>query len=131
MLHLGHLFGLFVQQSFAQAAAGAPAAQPSTVEMFFPFIILFVVMYFFLIRPQAKKQKDHQKFVTEMKRGDEVVTTGGILGKIEGLNEVFVTLEIATGVSIRILRTQVAGSSQAAKLVAAAATTNTATKTKA
>lgn len=103
---------MLLNYAFAQTAAttAATPAQPSTLEMFFPIILLFVVMYFFLIRPQAKKQKDHQKFVNELKRGDEVLTSSGILGRIDGLTDTFVTLEIADGVKIKMLRTQVAGS---------------------
>lgn len=97
-------------------AQTAPAAgqQPSILEAIFPFIIMFVILYFMILRPQMKKQKDHQSFVTALKRGDEVITQSGILGKIEGLTEQFVTLEIADGVRIKMLRSQIAGSSQVA-----------------
>lgn len=97
-------------------AQTAPAAgqQPSILEAIFPFIIMFVILYFMILRPQMKKQKDHQSFVTTLKRGDEVITQSGILGKIEGLTEQFVTLEIADGVRIKMLRSQIAGSAQLA-----------------
>lgn len=97
-------------------AQTAPAAgqQPSILEAIFPFIIMFVILYFMVLRPQMKKQKDHQSFVTTVKRGDEVITQSGILGKIEGLTEQFVTLEIADGVRIKMLRSQIAGSAQVA-----------------
>lgn len=97
-------------------AQTAPAAgqQPSILEAIFPFIIMFVILYFMVLRPQMRKQKDHQAFVTTVKRGDEVITQSGILGKIEGLTEQFVTLEIADGVRIKMLRSQIAGSAQAA-----------------
>ena len=90
------------------------SGQPSMFEALFPFVIMFVILYFLLLRPQMKKQKEHQSFVTSLKRGDEVITQSGILGKIEGLTDQFVTLEIADGVSIKMLRTQVAGSAQSA-----------------
>lgn len=99
---------LFGSKAFAQAAGGA--SQPSGIEMFLPFIFIFVIFYFLIIRPQAKKQKDHQKFVTELKRGDAVITTSGILGTIEGINDTFVTLEIADGVRVKILRSQILSS---------------------
>lgn len=105
-------------QALAQTAApvaGTAAAQPSTVEMMLPFVVVFALMYVFLIRPQSKKQKEQQKFLSEIKRGDEVVTSSGILGKIEGLTETFVTLQIADGVSVRMLRSQIAGTSQSVK----------------
>jgi preprotein translocase subunit YajC len=90
------------------------AAQPGFLEMMVPFIFIFVVFYFLIIRPQGKKQKEHQSFLTALKRGDEVVTASGILGRIEGLTDHFVTLEIADGVRIKMLRNQVASSSKAA-----------------
>ncbi len=99
---------LFGSKAFAQATGGA--AQPSGLEMFLPFIFIFVIFYFLIIRPQARKQKDHQKFVTELKRGDAVITTSGILGTIEGINDTFVTLEIADGVRVKILRSQILSS---------------------
>src|SRR5687768_8971364 len=77
--------------AFAQTQ---PGAQPSMLEALLPFVVLMGLMYFLLLRPQVKKAKEHQKFITELKRGDDVVTTGGILGKIEGLTDVVVTLEV-------------------------------------
>lgn len=98
-----------LSKAWAQAA---PGAQPSVFEALVPFIVLMAVMYFLMIRPQVKKAKEHQKFVTDLKRGDEVVTTGGILGKIDGLTEAIVTLEIADGVRIKLLRNQVVASTK-------------------
>lgn len=106
------LFGLLV--STAQAQTAAPGAQPSAFEMFVPFIFIFVIFYFLIIRPQGKRQKEHQKFLAEIKRGDEVVTSSGILGRVEGLTEQFVTLEIADGVKVKMLRSQIATSQKAA-----------------
>jgi preprotein translocase subunit YajC len=104
---LGSLFPS--TKAFAQAAATG-SGSPSGFEMFLPFIFIFVIFYFLIIRPQAKRQKDHQKFAAELKRGESVVTTSGILGTIEGIAESFVTLEIAEGVRIKILRTQILSS---------------------
>lgn len=102
------LFGLLVSTAHAQAAA-APS-QPGPVEMFMPFIFIFVIFYFLIIRPQSKRAKAHQSFVSGLKRGDKVVTASGILGTVEGITDHVVTLEIADGVSIKILRSQVSGS---------------------
>lgn len=100
------MFSLFFgSKAFAQATGGGQ--QPSGLEMFLPFIFIFVIFYFFIIRPQAKKQKEHQKFVSELKRGESVITTSGILGTIEGVTDTFITLEIADGVRIKILRSQI------------------------
>lgn len=102
------LYALMMSVSYAQTTtAPAVAKQPGTLEMFLPFVVIFAIFYFLIIRPQVKKQKDHQKFVTELKKGDEVLTNGGILGTIEGLTDQFITLEISEGVRIRILRSQI------------------------
>ncbi len=101
-------------------AQAAPGAGPSPIMQFVPIIVMFVVMYFLMIRPQNNKAKAHTSFVTGLKRGDEVVTASGILGRIEGLTEQFVTLEIAPNTRIKILRSQIATS--------VAAATNTTTK---
>lgn len=98
----------FGTKAFAQVTGGAQ--QPSGLEMFLPFIFIFVIFYFLIIRPQAKKQKIHQQFVSELKRGDAVITTSGILGTVEGINDNFVTLEIADGVRVKILRSQILSS---------------------
>lgn len=111
---LGALFILlFSNLAFAQAAAGGAGA-PSPVMQLVPFLVIFGVMYFLMIRPQMKKQKDHQAFLSKLERGTEVLTTGGILGRIEGMTDLYLTLEIAPGVRIKVLRSAVAGSAKAA-----------------
>jgi preprotein translocase subunit YajC len=106
-------FSMWSTLAFAQTAA-APGEQPNMLMSLVPFIVIFGVMYFLIIRPQSKRQKDHQKFLTEIKRGDEVITASGILGRIDGLTDMFVTLEIAEGVKIKVLRNQIATSSKLA-----------------
>ena len=71
---------------------------------FLPLILIFVVFYFILIRPQTKKQKEHQEMVNALEVGNEVVTAGGILGKIQEMNENYVQLEISENVTIKIQR---------------------------
>src|SRR3954470_16962274 len=88
--------------------------QPPMMMQLIPFAFMIVVLYFLMIRPQANKQKEHGEFLKTLKRGDEVVTMSGILGRIEGLADKFVTLEIAPNVRIKILRSQVASSATAA-----------------
>ena len=87
----------------------AQAASPSFLEQMFPFILIIGVFYLIFIRPQAKQRKEHIKFLSEMKRGDDVITMSGFLGKIEGLTDKFITLEIASGVKVKILKNQIAG----------------------
>ena len=71
---------------------------------FLPLILILVVFYFVLIRPQTKKQKEHQEMVNALEVGNEVVTAGGILGKIQEMNENYVQLEISENVTIKIQR---------------------------
>jgi preprotein translocase subunit YajC len=91
-------------------ADGAPAAAqgPSIIEQLVPFLAIFAIFYFLIVRPQAKRQKDHVGFLANLKRGDSVITSGGIFGTVSGITEKFVTLEVADGVNIRILKTQIA-----------------------
>ena len=85
-------------------------AQPSMVEMFLPFIVIFVIFYFLIIRPQGKRLKSHEKFVTELKRGDSIITSSGIIGTIDSLNETIATIEVDTGVRLKVLRKQIQAS---------------------
>lgn len=100
---------MFSTLAWAQAA---PAAGPTFLEQMMPFVFVFIIFYFLLIRPQAKKQKTQLAFMDSLKRGDSVLTSGGILGTIEGITEQFVTLEVANGVRIRILKNQIASPAQ-------------------
>ena len=96
---------MFVTPAYAQAAGGGASAFTS----FVPLILIFAIMYFLLIRPQQKKVKDHQKMVANVRRGDQVVTQGGIVGKISKVkddNEV--EIEIATGVKVRLIKSTIA-----------------------
>lgn len=89
-------------------AAAAPAG-PSTIETIAPFVLMLFIAYFLIIRPQQRRQHDAGKLRASLKRGDEVLTTGGIMGTIDGLSETMVTLQIATGVKIKVLRSAIAG----------------------
>jgi len=73
-----------------------------------PIVLIFGVMYFLFIRPQTKKASQHQKMLAALKRNDEVVTTGGLIGRIAELSDKLVTLEIASGVRVRVERSQIA-----------------------
>ncbi len=97
------------------AATTAVAAQPAAPAwmQFVPFVVIITVFYFFLIRPQAKKQKETQTFLVGLKVGDQVITQSGILGRISALTDKIATLEVANNVQIKVLRAQVA-TSQAA-----------------
>lgn len=90
----------------AQAADTAPAAAPpgGGFMSFLPLIIIFVIFYFLLIRPQTKRAKEHRAMVQALSKGDEVVTSGGILGRVSDLDENHLTLEIASGVTVKVQR---------------------------
>ena len=91
--------------AFAQTAPGP--AGPSQLISFFPLILVFVIFYFLLIRPQQKKVKDHREMVEKLKKNDEVVTSGGIYGKVIALTDTVATLEVAPNVRIRVQRPQI------------------------
>ncbi|KZE29797.1 protein translocase subunit yajC [Crenobacter luteus] len=76
---------------------------------FLPMIAIFAVFWFLLIRPQQKKMKEHQKMLTALEKGDEVVTQGGVAGRVTKVGEAFLTVEIANGVEIQVQRSAVAG----------------------
>lgn len=95
----------FITPAWAQAAAGGTA---STLTTILPLVLIFVVFYFLLIRPQTKRAKEHREMVGKLATGDEVVTNGGILGRITEVSEHFVSLEVAANVAIRVQKIQVA-----------------------
>ena len=90
----------------AQAAA-APAAPSMMSTLLFP-ILLIVIMYFLMIRPQMKRQKDHRAMLDKLAKGDEVITSGGIAGTVAAIGESFVTVEVANGVQLRVQRAAIA-----------------------
>ena len=86
----------------AHAQAAGAAAAPNPWLQLIPLILLFVVFWFLLIRPQMKRQKEHRQMVEKLAKGDEIVTSGGIAGRIEEVGETFLTVEIAEGTRIRL-----------------------------
>jgi len=99
----------------AYAANGATPTPGGGMLSFVPLILIFVVFYFLLIRPQQKKAKEHQVFLSNLKKGDDVVTSGGIHGRITGLTDTVVTVEIAEGVRIKVNRPSILTSAAEAK----------------
>src|SRR6266851_3023660 len=103
---------LFEGTAWAQAAAGAgPASDYAGIIQMLPIIAVVGIFWFLVIRPQSLKAKDHSKMLKELKRNDDVVTTGGVIGRIVELGEAVVTLEVAPNVRIRVERTQIASPS--------------------
>lgn len=88
-------------------SGGQGGGDPLTA--FLPLILIFGIFYFLLIRPQQKKQKQHQELIKNLQKGMEVVTSGGIMGRITGITDDVVTLEVADKVRIKVVRNQIAG----------------------
>jgi len=93
----------FISDALAQEAGAAAQPGGDLIGLLFP-IGLVVILYFFMIRPQVKRQKEHRKLVEGLGKGDEVVTMGGVVGRVTELGEEFATLEVADGVNIKIRR---------------------------
>ncbi len=93
--------------SLAFAQTGAAPEGPGPLVQFFPLILIFVVFYFLLIRPQQQKAKAHRNMLSELKRNDEVVTVGGLYGRIMELGENVVTLELAQNIRVRVERSKI------------------------
>ncbi len=97
---------MFISSAFAQTAPAAAAGgdMQSTLMSMLPLVLMFVVLYFVMIRPQMKKQKDAKAMIDALAKGDEVVTVGGMLGKISKISDNSLSLEIAAGVEVQIQR---------------------------
>lgn len=94
-------------QEAAQPVATASAEAPPVWTQFVPFAVILAVMYFVIIRPQGKKQKETQNFLSSLKVGDQIITQSGILGRVTSLSDLIATLEVANQVQIKVLRSQI------------------------
>ncbi len=86
------------------AAGKAAGGQPNPIAGFIPIILIFVVFYFLLIRPQQKRAKQHKEMIQNLQKGDEIITSGGLYGKIVGITDEFITLEVAENVKVKVAR---------------------------
>jgi preprotein translocase subunit YajC len=98
---------VFISDAFAQAAPAAAASTESSLLSMLPLVLMFVVLYFVMIRPQMKRQKEHKAMIEALAKGDEVVTAGGVLGKVTRLGESYVHVEVAGGVELQVQRNAV------------------------
>ncbi len=87
---------MFISNAYAQSAAGGTGGLLS----FLPIVLMFVVLYFLMIRPQMKRQKEQKAMIDALAKGDEVITAGGILGKVSKVTEAYVTIEVADGTEV-------------------------------
>lgn len=100
---------MLISTAFAQTAPAAAASggmQDSLMSML-PLVLMFVVLYFVMIRPQMKKQKEHRTMVEALAKGDEVITAGGVLAKVSKLGDNYLGVEVASGVEIQVQRSAV------------------------
>ena len=101
---------MFISQAYAQAAP-APAAAPDSfmgsLGSMLPLLLMFVVLYFVMIRPQMKRQKEHKAMIDALAKGDEVVTGGGMIGRVAKLGESYVHVEVASGVELQVQRSAI------------------------
>ncbi len=100
---------MFISSAFAQTAPAAAAGgdMQSTLMSMLPLLLMFAVLYFVMIRPQMKKQKEHRAMIDALAKGDEVVTAGGLLGKVSKIGDSHIGLELAAGVEVQLQRSAV------------------------
>jgi preprotein translocase subunit YajC len=101
---------VFISEAFAQAApaaTGSPDSFLGSLGSMLPLLLMFVVLYFVMIRPQMKRQKEHKALIDALAKGDEVVTGGGLVGKVSKVGESFLHVEIANGVEVQVQRSAV------------------------
>ncbi len=96
---------MFISTAYAQTApAAAAGGTESTLLSMLPLVLMFVVLYFIMIRPQMKKQKEHKAMIEAVAKGDEVVIAGGVLGRVAKLGDQYLSVEVASGVELQVQR---------------------------
>jgi preprotein translocase subunit YajC len=94
---------MFSSPAYAQAAA-APGGLQGSLLLFLPYVAIFAIFYFLMIRPQQQRAKAHRASIDAVKRGDEVVTSGGLIGKVTKVADAELEVEVATGVKLRVVK---------------------------
>ncbi len=98
---------MFISEAFAQTAPAAAGGAENSLMSLLPLVLMFVVLYFIMIRPQMKRQKEHKAMLEALAKGDEVVTSGGLIGRVAKLGESFVHVEVANGVELQVQRSAI------------------------
>ena len=102
---------MFISNAFAQAApaaaAGGAEAMFGSLGQLLPLVLMFVVLYFIMIRPQMKRQKEHKAMIDALAKGDEVVVAGGVIGRVAKMGESLLQVEVANGVELQVQRSAV------------------------
>ena len=96
---------MFISSAFAQSIGGGDM-QSSLMSML-PLVLMFVVLYFVMIRPQMKRQKEHRAMIDALAKGDEVVTSGGMLGRVTRMGDAYLSVEVGPGVEVQVQRSAV------------------------
>ena len=95
---------MFISEAFAQTAPAASGGTESSLLSLLPLVLMFVVLYFIMIRPQMKRQKEHKAMVEAIAKGDEVVIGGGVVGRVAKVGESYLGVEVANGVELQVQR---------------------------
>ena len=95
---------MFISNAYAQAASGGAESGLSSLTSLLPLVLMFVVLYFIMIRPQMKRQKETKVMLEALAKGDEVVTSGGLIGRITKMGETMLQIEVASGVELQVQR---------------------------
>lgn len=98
---------MLISSAFAQTAPAAGGDMQSSLMSMLPLVLMFVVLYFVMIRPQMKRQKEHRSMIDALAKGDEVATAGGVVGRVSKLGDTYLGVEIAPGVEIQVQRSAV------------------------
>jgi preprotein translocase subunit YajC len=98
---------VFISNAYAQTTAAADAGLMGNLTTFLPLILMFVVMYFLMIRPQQKRQKELKSMMEALGKGDEVVTSGGILGRVTKVSDTYATIEVASGTEVMVQKSAI------------------------
>ncbi|MFD0667842.1 preprotein translocase subunit YajC [Ramlibacter sp. MAHUQ-53] len=99
---------MFISSAFAQTAPAAAGGDMSSSFMsMLPLLLMFVVLYFIMIRPQMKRQKEHKAMLEALAKGDEITTAGGLVGRISKIGDTYVGLEVASGVEVQVQRSAI------------------------
>jgi preprotein translocase subunit YajC len=98
---------VFISEAFAQTAPAASGGAESSLLSLLPLVLMFVVLYFIMIRPQMKRQKEHKAMVEAIGKGDEVVIGGGVLGRVAKIGDTYLHVEVANGVELQVQRASV------------------------
>ena len=95
---------MFISEAFAQTAPAAAGSTESSLLSLLPLVLMFVVLYFIMIRPQMKRQKEHKAMIDALAKGDEVVIGGGVVGRVAKLGDSIIHVEVANGVELQVQR---------------------------